>query len=78
MVWVFGWLFLNCMIRYLRPSKIVEVGSGYSSAVTLDTNELFFDKSIQCTFIEPEPKRFKKLLKDEDYVSSSNKCNFPL
>ncbi len=55
-----------CMIRYLQPKKIIEVGSGKSSCVTLDTNELFFDNSISCTFIEPYPKKLLSLLKKGD------------
>ncbi|CAH2790534.1 MAG: hypothetical protein CPDRYMAC_2696 [uncultured Paraburkholderia sp.] len=35
---------LYCMIRHLRPRRIVEIGSGFSSAVSLDTNDLFFDR----------------------------------
>lgn len=57
---------LYCMIRYLRPKRIIEVGSGYSSCVTLDTNERFFDNSIQSTFIEPYPQRLQSLLRPAD------------
>lgn len=53
---------LYAMIRHLRPRKIVEVGSGYSSCVMLDTNELFFDNSISCTFIDPNPQLFLSLI----------------
>ncbi|NJO14848.1 MAG: class I SAM-dependent methyltransferase [Thioploca sp.] len=57
---------LYCMIRHLQPKKIIEVGCGKSSCVTLDTNELFFDNSISCTFIEPYPKKFFSLIKPAD------------
>jgi len=46
---------LYALIRHLRPKRIIEVGSGFSSCVTLDTNRLFFDNTIECTFIEPYP-----------------------
>lgn len=59
-------IFLYCMIRYLRPQKIIEIGSGYSSCAILDTNELFFGNNINCTFIEPEPQLLLSLLKDGD------------
>lgn len=59
-------IFLYCMIRYLKPRKIIEIGSGYSSCVMLDTNELFFDNAISCTFIEPYPERLLSLIKKED------------
>ncbi len=54
------------MIRYIKPKKIVEVGCGYSSCVTLDTNELFFNNSIDCTFIDPYPELFYTFLKEGD------------
>lgn len=59
-------ILLHCMIRHLKPKKIIEVGSGYSSCVTLDTNELFFENKIQCKFIEPYPNLLKSLIKSED------------
>jgi len=59
-------IFLYCMIRHLNPKKLIEVGSGFSSCVTLDTNEKFMENSIQCTFIEPYPKLLQSLLKDND------------
>ncbi|MEM8805754.1 MAG: DUF4214 domain-containing protein [Cyanobacteria bacterium P01_G01_bin.38] len=60
-------IFLHCFIRYLKPKKIIEVGSGYSSCMMLDTNEYFFDNSIDCTFIEPYPQLLKSLLKSGDF-----------
>lgn len=62
-------LFLYSMIRRFRPRRIVEIGSGFSSAVMLDTNERFMDRSIRLTFIEPESARLRKLLKPEDHGS---------
>jgi hypothetical protein len=54
------------MIRHLKPRRIIEVGSGYSSCVILDTNELFFRNEIQCTFVEPFSRRLLSLMKKED------------
>lgn len=59
-------IFLYCMIRHLRPNRIIETGSGFSSCVTLDTNEYYFDNTISCTFIEPYPELLKSLLKKGD------------
>jgi hypothetical protein len=59
-------LFLYGMIRHLRPASIVEIGSGYSSCVTLDTNELCFGNAIACTFIEPNPEVLRSLLRPGD------------
>jgi len=59
-------IFLYSMIRHARPKRIIEVGSGYSSCVTLDTNELFFNNSIDVTFIEPSPDLLLSLIKETD------------
>ncbi|CAG0995613.1 MAG: hypothetical protein OIN86_04345 [Candidatus Methanoperedens sp.] len=59
-------IFLYCMIRYTKPKKIIEVGSGYSSCVILDTNELFFGNAISCKFIEPYPQLLLSLMKYTD------------
>ncbi len=50
------------MLRHLGPRKIVEIGCGFSSCVTLDTNTLFFAGAIDCVFVEPAPERFLSLL----------------
>lgn len=47
---------LYSMIRHFKPKRIIEIGSGFSSANMLDTNELFFDNKIEITFIEPFPE----------------------
>jgi hypothetical protein len=59
-------LVLYCMIRHAHPRRIMEVGSGYSSCVMLDTNELFFDDGIACTFVEPNPETLRSLIRPED------------
>ena len=59
-------VFLYCMMRHFRPARIIEVGSGFSSCVILDTNERFFENQIRCTFIEPEPERFLQAITPED------------
>lgn len=57
---------LYCMIRHLRPRRIVEVGSGYSSCAILDTNDLAFDGSIECAFIDPHPELLTSLVGDDE------------
>lgn len=44
-----------------KPDKVVEVGSGFSSALLLDYNERVRGGEIECLFIEPYPDRFKEL-----------------
>ena len=57
---------LYSLMRHLRPAKIIEVGSGYSSAIMLDVNDYFLEKSAQITFIEPNPERLHSLISEED------------
>lgn len=59
-------IILYCLIRYLKPKSIIEIGSGYSSCVMLDVNELYFDFSIKNTFIDPNPQRLLRLIKQTD------------
>jgi hypothetical protein len=59
-------IMLHCMIRHLKPKRIIEVGSGFSSCMILDTNDLFFSGSISTTFIEPYPELLMSLLRDTD------------
>lgn len=56
------------MLRLFKPMRIIEIGSGFSSAVMLDINELFYDNKIELTFIEPRPNRLNKLLKKMDKI----------
>ena len=59
-------IFLYCMLRHLRPRRYIEVGSGFSSCVTLDTDELFLGGTLNCTFIDPQPELLLSLIKEED------------
>jgi len=59
-------IILYSMIRYFKPKRIIEIGSGFSSAVMLDTNEFFFENQINLTFIEPYPARLDSILKETD------------
>lgn len=57
---------LYSMIRYAMPERIIEAGSGFSSCVILDTNELFFKEAIKTSFIEPYPDLLMSLIKKDD------------
>lgn len=54
------------MIKHYQPSKIIEIGSGYSSALMLDINEYGVSWPLHFTFIEPFPERLFSLLKEND------------
>jgi Methyltransferase domain len=56
---------LFTMLRALRPRQVIEVGSGHSSAVMLDTRARFLPDTALC-FIEPYPDRLKSLLRSGD------------
>jgi predicted O-methyltransferase YrrM len=58
-------LLLAMMLRF-RPKRIVEVGSGFSSALMLDINDRDFESKIDFTFVEPYPERLLGLLNDAD------------
>jgi hypothetical protein len=65
----FGWgdgLVLFCMLRHLQPARVIEVGSGFSSALMLDTAERFLGGKTELTFIEPYPARLHSLLREGD------------
>lgn len=49
-----------------RPKRLIEVGSGFSSALFLDINAKFFGGEIAATFIEPYPDRLLALLSETD------------
>lgn len=57
---------LYSMLREFRPRRIVEIGSGFSSAVILDTIERFFVVPPTCTFVDPDLERLRSLLKPDD------------
>ncbi len=59
-------IMLYCMLREARPRRVIEVGSGFSSAAMLDMNERVFGGSVQFTFIDPDMKRLRPLLRPED------------
>ncbi len=60
---------LYSFIRYLKPKRIIEVGSGFSSSVMLDTRTLFHP-DLNLTFIEPYPERLFSLISEEDRTKS--------
>lgn len=62
-------LMLYGILCHFNPQKIIEVGSGFSSALMLDVNNVHRNNEMELTFIEPYPDRLKSLLRKEDYSS---------
>ena len=62
----FDGIVLYSMIREFKPKRIIEVGSGYSSAAMIDTCETFLEGKTEITFIEPYPATLHKCLLPRD------------
>jgi predicted O-methyltransferase YrrM len=59
-------LVLAGMFRRLRPRRVIEIGSGHSSAWMLDVDEQWLDRATDFTFIEPYPELLRQLLREDD------------
>jgi predicted O-methyltransferase YrrM len=64
-------LALHAMLRHYRPRRVVEVGSGHSSALMLDTRDRFLEPSTQFVFIDPDVSRLQALLSPSDHARVS-------
>ena len=58
-------LVLLGLMRVVRPNRVIEVGSGWSSCAVLDVNDRFLGGQARCTFIEPYPELLRELVGDE-------------
>ncbi|TWU05961.1 class I SAM-dependent methyltransferase [Stieleria varia] len=63
-------ILLYSLLRHLKPAKLIEIGSGFSSCLTLDVNELFLNGTLHCTFIEPYPERLHDNMRPTDAGSA--------
>ena len=59
-------IFLWLMINHFKPRSIIEVGSGYSSALMLDMNDILMEGKIDLTFIDPYTEKLNKNLRIGD------------
>lgn len=59
-------ILLQTLLRRLQPRRLIEVGSGYSTCVTLDTNDLFLGSGLTVTCIEPHPDLLLGLMRPGD------------
>jgi predicted O-methyltransferase YrrM len=76
--WDNGWfpesdaLLLSGILQHLKPKRVIEVGSGFSTAVILDTLDRHaLQTEVIC--IEPFPERLQQLLKPADHARISLK-----
>jgi len=59
-------IMLYCMLREARPRRIMEIGSGFSSAAMLDLDEQLWGSTVEFTFIDPDLRRLRPLLRVDD------------
>jgi hypothetical protein len=59
---------MQAFLRHLRPKRYLEVGSGWTTALALDTNDRWLDNRMRITCIEPYPIDLSKLLRPTDDV----------
>ncbi|MFM8337138.1 MAG: class I SAM-dependent methyltransferase [Opitutaceae bacterium] len=62
----FDAIMLYSMLREARPRRIIEVGSGFSSAAMLDLNDRVLGGAVHFTFIDPDMRRLRPLLREGD------------
>jgi hypothetical protein len=49
-------VYFSMLLEY-RPRRVVEIGSGFSTRLLLDTNERFFHNEMDITAIDPSPSQ---------------------
>jgi hypothetical protein len=54
------------MLRLRRPPRVIEIGSGWSSAVLLDAIDATPGWTPEVIFVEPNPERLQELVREED------------
>jgi predicted O-methyltransferase YrrM len=59
-------IILHSFLRHFKPARVIEIGSGFSSAVMLDTRQLYLDDQTRFTFIEPFSERLQSLFTGQD------------
>ena len=60
-------IMLYLMLREAGTRRVIEVGSGFSSALMLDANDHAFGKTMSFTFIDPDMSRLRPLLREGDH-----------
>jgi hypothetical protein len=60
---------LHGMLRRSPPARVIEIGSGYTSALMLDVDERFLGGRTRFRFIDPHPERLLGLVREDDRAS---------
>jgi hypothetical protein len=59
--------FLNLMLTHYKPTRLLELGCGYSSACTLDTRQFDLGGRLDITFCDPYPELLHSVMRPEDH-----------
>ena len=59
-------LFLYFVLRHARPRRVVEVGTGWSTCVMLDVDDLFLGGQLEIISIDPDPSRLRGSMRPGD------------
>lgn len=59
---------MQAFLRHLQPAHYLEVGSGWTTALALDTKDRWLDGRMRITCIEPYPDDLNTLLRPTDDV----------
>jgi Methyltransferase domain len=61
--------FLTAMLHHFKPRRLMELGCGYSSAVTLDARDRYLESELEITFLDPYPQLLESLVRESDRSS---------
>ena len=59
-------IILFCVLNWIKPNRVTEIGSGHSTCAIVDTNRLFLNSRTRITCIEPYPDLLRSLLQNLD------------
>ena len=54
------------LLSHFRPRRLIEIGVGFSSAASMDTNDFHLSGAVEMTFVDPNPERLLDLLAPDD------------
>ena len=66
-------LALQLILAETRPKKVIEIGSGFSTACMLDSVDRLGLENFDLVCIEPDPRRLRSLLRDTDNITIIDK-----